>query len=265
MISKDLYSAVKLEAGSCSIICCDSSDIAILIWLCLSRDTAAAAKSSSAGGAPKRLSRLAASAQTQANASSSNSAGGGGSSGGGKLEDMRQMRANKRAQSLSSRSPVPGEDGDDDGGIADMASSRKPFASAASTPSPNSSRRVTDSPTMSDVSSVTATSAGLVAGTDKANAASGGAGGAHHDKGAFGMFGDSSCTRPLVRIVFEKYDKSNSGSISIEELQELCYDFGTYLSTDDLRVAMRELDKDGDGCLQYEEFMVWWRTNDRFR
>lgn len=261
MITKDLYSAVKLEAGVCSILCCDSSDIVILICLCLFRDTAAAAKSSSAGGAPKRLSRLAASAQTQANTASSNSAG-------GKLEDMRQVRANKRAQSLSSRSPVPGDDnddGDDDGGIAEMTSSRKPFASAASTPSPNSSRRITDSPTMSDVSSVTATSAGLVAGTDKANAAAGGTGGVHHDKGAFGMFGDSSCTRPLVRIVFEKYDKSNSGSISIEELQELCYDFGTYLSTDDLRVAMRELDKDGDGCLQYEEFMVWWRTNDRFR
>lgn len=183
------------------------------------------------------------------------------------MDDVRAIRASKRAQSISKRED---EGSNDDEGVptaaAAMSGSRKPFAAVDAAESPNSSpaqsRRVADSPTMSDVSSVTATSAGLVAGANMAPA--GGTGGA--PSATFGLFGgENACTKPLVRIMFEKYDHGSKGSLDIMELQELCYDFGLYLSTDDLRTAMRGLDTDGDGSLQYEEFMVWWRTSDRFR
>lgn len=72
-------------------------------------------------------------------------------------------------------------------------------------------------------------------------------------------------TKPLVRIVFEKYDVSRKGYLSLNELQEICYDYGTYLPMEDIRVAMHGLDSNGDGSLQYEEFMVWWRSNERLR
>ena len=173
-------------------------------------------------------------------------------------EDPRSGRVGRRAQNQHGGPPSPGSEED---GEVPVRSSLKPFSSTtAESPSPTPRGKTADSPTMSDVSSVTATSAGLVGGTGRHP----GEKGDGHAQGSFGMFGDTGCSRPLVRIVFEKYDKNGSGSLNVMELQELCYDFGTYLSTDDLRLAMRDLDTDGDGMLSYEEFMVWWRTNDRF-
>jgi hypothetical protein len=239
--------------------------------------TSAASSKTSAGGSSKRLSRIATAAKSQTQSqnqhhqqsSSSTSGGSGGGSGSGKkgivgMDDIRAIRATKRAQSISKN----GAGSDDEEGAGAVVVSRRPFASLVDTPasrdsSPVHSARVADSPTMSDVSSVTATSAGLVAGAG-ANATSGGSGSAPNAH--FGLFGgENACTKPLVRIMFEKYDRGCKGSLGLMELQELCYDFGLYLSTDDLRVAMHDLDTNGDGSLQYEEFMVWWRTSDRFR
>ena len=67
-----------------------------------------------------------------------------------------------------------------------------------------------------------------------------------------------------VRAVFEKYceDPSQSGDdiITPQGLQELCLDYGTYMSLADIHITMNNHGSK-KGIFQYEEFMVWWRNN----
>lgn len=151
------------------------------------------------------------------------------------MADVRSMRATQRQQSITKLNcdPDPGNDE-----IVTAPESRKPFA--------NASQR--DSPTISDVSSVTAPSNNPPPHIPHE------ASNAHVGE-----------TKPLVRQIFERYEKNKCGWISLSNLQELCYDFGTYLSEEELHLAISEIDVDRDGRLTYEEFMVWWRTNDQFR
>jgi hypothetical protein len=82
------------------------------------------------------------------------------------------------------------------------------------------------------------------------------------DKGSSGS--NIAVQKANVRVVFEKYcEEDNSGEdvITPQGLQELCLDYGTYLSLDDVLIAMKDVDKNFDGVFQYEEFMVWWRNN----
>lgn len=61
-----------------------------------------------------------------------------------------------------------------------------------------------------------------------------------------------------------EFGRFRSGSISREELRSLCYDMGYYLSDDELEWAWTIIDKDGDGKIDYHEFLAWWRTSSRF-
>eukprot|EP01100_Stratorugosa_tubuloviscum_P012364 TRINITY_DN584_c1_g2_i2.p1 TRINITY_DN584_c1_g2~~TRINITY_DN584_c1_g2_i2.p1 ORF type:complete len:348 (-),score=177.31 TRINITY_DN584_c1_g2_i2:97-1140(-) len=70
--------------------------------------------------------------------------------------------------------------------------------------------------------------------------------------------------KPLSKIVFDKYDKDKSGSIDKNELKEICYEMGHHLSKEELDLALEYLDSDGNGTIEYEEFVVWWKKNDRF-
>lgn len=149
----------------------------------------------------------------------------------------------------------------------------------------NSTPSVTrTSPTMSDVSSVTAASGTGLASHSTQQTSShqqsvtsslpnpqninqqlGGVNRPSNPNTAPGLFQDNSPSRPLVRIMFDKYDKNKVGLVHMAELQELCYDCGTYLPIADLRTAVRNIDSSGKDALSYEEFMVWWRMNDKFR
>jgi hypothetical protein len=117
-----------------------------------------------------------------------------------------------------------------------------------------------DSPTISDVSSVTAPSNPPTTTAQQQPQQSQ----PPQDLHASSAF-QTEATKPLVRQVFEKYEKNRCGWISLANLQELCYDFGTFLREDELKLAISEIDVDRDGRLSYEDFMVWWRTNDQFR
>lgn len=48
-------------------------------------------------------------------------------------------------------------------------------------------------------------------------------------------------SKPLSRILFDKYDKDNSGSINVKELGSLCYDKGYFLNDAELAQAMKVL------------------------
>jgi Ca2+-binding EF-hand superfamily protein len=70
---------------------------------------------------------------------------------------------------------------------------------------------------------------------------------------------------PVSRIIFNKYDRDHSGHISATEFHDLCYDMGHYLSREEIIQAVKMLDKDGCGKISYEEFLGWWRRDDRFK
>ncbi len=64
--------------------------------------------------------------------------------------------------------------------------------------------------------------------------------------------------KPLSRVMFDKYDEDQSGFISSTELDFLCRDLGSNLTETEIGMAMRTLDKSGDGKISYDEFHGWW-------
>ena len=71
-------------------------------------------------------------------------------------------------------------------------------------------------------------------------------------------------TGPLSERVFAKYDTDGDGSISSKELHALCMEMGTLLSAEQLEMALKVMDTDGNGTIEYNEFEKWWNTEDRF-
>jgi len=69
---------------------------------------------------------------------------------------------------------------------------------------------------------------------------------------------------PLSKRVFLKYDVDGSNSISFSEFRDLCSDFGYLLSDQELEMAIKLLDTNGDNVLQYEEFVKFWNNDERF-
>ena len=59
-------------------------------------------------------------------------------------------------------------------------------------------------------------------------------------------------------------DKDGSGTIDAEELTEMVYDQGYFLSDEEVAAAVVLLDKDGSGKIEYPEFKLWWAKDKRF-
>ncbi|KAJ3296424.1 hypothetical protein HDU79_006655 [Rhizoclosmatium sp. JEL0117] len=68
-----------------------------------------------------------------------------------------------------------------------------------------------------------------------------------------------------VRGVFARYDTDKSGSINASEFKALCYDMGYFLSEEEVQMDLKMLDLDGSGAITYDEFIKWWRRDDRFQ
>mmetsp|Transcript_18848 Transcript_18848/g.36991 ORF Transcript_18848/g.36991 Transcript_18848/m.36991 type:complete len:251 (-) Transcript_18848:298-1050(-) len=61
-----------------------------------------------------------------------------------------------------------------------------------------------------------------------------------------------------VRQVFNRYDKDNSGSLSIPELAACCKELGTDFTANELVAIFEFMDKNFTGSLNYDEFEHWW-------
>lgn len=59
---------------------------------------------------------------------------------------------------------------------------------------------------------------------------------------------------------FEKFDKDGNGYIDLQELGQLQADLGQPLEPEKLEAAMKELDLNGDGVIDKEEFSRWYFT-----
>lgn len=65
----------------------------------------------------------------------------------------------------------------------------------------------------------------------------------------------------MLKAAFSKFDKDNSGSISLTELQALSKELGVGMTDADAAQNMKELDKNGDGTLSFAEFSDWWAAD----
>ncbi len=82
---------------------------------------------------------------------------------------------------------------------------------------------------------------------------------------AAGGLSGPNAGKSLPQLMFEKYDRDGSGNIEASELKDLCYDFGHYLSDDELQMAVSLIDHDGNGQISLQEFLDWWRGNGALR
>jgi len=69
---------------------------------------------------------------------------------------------------------------------------------------------------------------------------------------------------PLSQRIFNKYDTDQDGSIGTNELRALCMEMGVQLSAEQLEVALKVMDSDGNGTIELDEFEKWWNSEDRF-
>lgn len=63
-----------------------------------------------------------------------------------------------------------------------------------------------------------------------------------------------------VKKAFEKFDKDGNGTIDKDELGALSKMLGQPLSDDELTVALKDLDLNGDGVIDQKEFSRWYFT-----
>ena len=59
----------------------------------------------------------------------------------------------------------------------------------------------------------------------------------------------------IVREAFKIFDRNRDGYIDMKELKKVTAMLGTMLSQEEIEEFMAEADKDGNGKLDYEEFV----------
>jgi Ca2+-binding EF-hand superfamily protein len=57
---------------------------------------------------------------------------------------------------------------------------------------------------------------------------------------------------------FDLYDRDRDGSMSLPEFSQLLEKLGETLSEDEQLLAFDATDRDGDGVIDFEEFVAWW-------
>eukprot|EP01126_Amoeba_proteus_P025928 TRINITY_DN2574_c0_g1_i1.p1 TRINITY_DN2574_c0_g1~~TRINITY_DN2574_c0_g1_i1.p1 ORF type:complete len:173 (-),score=28.06 TRINITY_DN2574_c0_g1_i1:69-542(-) len=74
------------------------------------------------------------------------------------------------------------------------------------------------------------------------------------------MYEALSRVQSLPVRIFNKFDTNKDGSLGTNELRNLCYSLGHYLSDEELLHATTILDTNQDGFISVEEFKYWWNT-----
>ena len=69
-------------------------------------------------------------------------------------------------------------------------------------------------------------------------------------------------SKPLSRRMFDKYDVDRNDYISPAEFKDMVRDQGIVLTGENLDIALRQLDYNGDNRITYEEFLAWKKTSD---
>ncbi|CAD6447131.1 1f3d4e3a-b56d-4fd1-a0e1-481fe67ab24e [Sclerotinia trifoliorum] len=64
-----------------------------------------------------------------------------------------------------------------------------------------------------------------------------------------------------MRSAFKVFDVDGSGTISPEEIYKLMASLGENLSEEEIKSMVKEVDKNGDGSIDYDEFVSFIRDN----
>jgi Ca2+-binding EF-hand superfamily protein len=70
--------------------------------------------------------------------------------------------------------------------------------------------------------------------------------------------------KPVSKIIFEKWAGSGANVITKDQFKNLVFDYGYFLSDSELEMSLKVLDQNGDGQIQYDEFLQWWNQENRF-
>ena len=62
-----------------------------------------------------------------------------------------------------------------------------------------------------------------------------------------------------LRELFAMVDADGSGGLDGEELGDLCSRLGIAMSADEVALALKEMDTDGDGTVDFREFNEWYK------
>ena len=68
----------------------------------------------------------------------------------------------------------------------------------------------------------------------------------------------NTLSNDVVKKTFDKYDKDGSGAIDKDELAKLSEELGRPLTDDELVAALKDLDLNKDGVVDFSEFKRWW-------
>lgn len=79
-----------------------------------------------------------------------------------------------------------------------------------------------------------------------------------------GSFFDKNVPRIVLKSLFSKYDKDGSGQLNRKELTGLFVD-DLGLSKEQAEAYAYLLDKDGNGCVSFDEFITWLQSGERFQ
>ena len=61
-----------------------------------------------------------------------------------------------------------------------------------------------------------------------------------------------------IRAIFNLFDSDQRGSISVKEIRNLHLKLGEPMNESEADVAMKELDQDGTGEVNFHQFLYWW-------
>lgn len=76
-------------------------------------------------------------------------------------------------------------------------------------------------------------------------------------KGAIG--GNRSAHEQMLLDTFNSFDADHSGNLDHEEFAKLAAKLGRPMDEDTLAKSIKLVDEDGDGVVDFSEFLAWWR------
>ena len=87
-----------------------------------------------------------------------------------------------------------------------------------------------------------------------------------------GLLKSDNVNKPVVKQLFERYDVDNKGKMTAIKLQVLCYEvIGVYMTLKELELSILSVVSSVGGVssrrckLTYDQFMVWYRSNNKLR
>lgn len=67
-----------------------------------------------------------------------------------------------------------------------------------------------------------------------------------------------------VKHMFAKYDKDNNEKISVKEFASLVRDLGETMSKQEVVDAVKMLDTDNSGSIEFLEFVSYWASDEGY-